>query len=316
MSSHNEIHTYGSHALIDMPQRCDCRECNILKSLLQTQKQQYDFAFCAGNLPFDLAFASLHTTQKKNTRNCVIQIQQNKPFNCSMAKDRRILVIGSYYNVESINELYDISSHVTHYVMSHEDLKKFPKANVFPSSYTSPLWNPSWLFYLYRRETKYATDDDHALYRGILHKYNGLSWDQIARHNIRDDDMIEIGKIIMNHISLVASDIVRDQSRDIQCGPYRARLVVHPGPIYVSDIVRAAADDGYDIGITMRHYKNGYTRFSFYSNKSYVDMSFLHQKPYDAGGDAIKGLTVNRIVPYVDSADTLEKILFGQDMLY
>ena len=316
MASHNEILVFGPHARIDMPQDCDCRDCETLRSLVNSHSKYviHDYAFCAENLPFDLAFANAHTRRRH-----VCTIDKNKDVQWdawNISSNTNVLIIGSYYNQENIAKLYEITPYVTHYVMSESDLVKFPKAKVFPMSYTSHLWYPSWLYYMYRRETPHATTDDHAFYRGLMHTYSDMSWDQIVRTGVDEMEMVKTGHIVMKHIAKEVSNIVRDQSCDIQCGPYRARMVVNSGPIYVTDIVRAAAEDGYDIGISMRTYKDGYTRFTFYTCKSFVDLSFLHQQPYGAGGNAYKGLTIDRIVSYDASAKSLEQMIFGQDMIY
>lgn len=314
-TSHHEILEFGAHARIDMPTSCDCNECSTLQSLLESHKkkqqpeqQQYDIAFCASNLPFEMAFTHSHSKQ-------VTTIQQNKLVKWSdydIKNATNVLIIGSYYDVDNIAELRNISSCVTHYVMSNADLKKFPDARSFEDEAfsNSSLWKPSWLYALYARTSKDATDDDRAFYRGLMHTYHGMPWDIIVKENIDTQKTINIGHIILNHITNEAFNMVDDHSRDIRCGPYQARMVVNPCQMYVTDIVRIACGMEYDIGIMLRYdFLKKITKLSFYTNKSYVDLSFLHEKPYDAGGNDIKGITISHIIPYSDNIQTIEEFL-------
>lgn len=219
--------------------------------------------------------------------------------------EKSVVLFGSYYEVETVEQLLKVAKSVTVYVFSEKDLENYGE---LPETLQVSVLKPTgdWendLLHLTRVNTADETEQDQFFYRGMLFKYPGNIEESIrgwlAASEQEGDSLgsslVATGKVIVEYNEYLAKQVVELNSVEVLVGredgkKYRARLVVS-GPILVMPVVKCAAQyaaqyaaEGYDLGINMRPTADGKTRFTFYTTNPDVDLSFVSSAPFNGGG--------------------------------
>jgi hypothetical protein len=244
-------------------------------------------------------------------------------------KGQHVVLLGSYYEVESVKSAAGVAESLTVYVFSAEDQKKYgDMAMVLDMEQMTDYSDWTWMRHLFHRDTAEEVPADEYFYRGLLFKYPGdiektirnwmEDWTCLSGTESKDlyDEVETAGCTIVKQNRYLAEQTVKLNSIELLIGKstghaYKARLVIS-GPLLVMPVVKCAAE-GFDIGINMRHQANGVTRFTFFTHKpEEVDLSFVGKAPFNGGGSTTcKGCGISRMIDVssLDAEKWLESVM-------
>lgn len=215
-----------------------------------------------------------------------------------------IYICGTYFdNVEAIVAAFP-KARFTLVVNSPEDIKEAQEGPTVKYILVEDLLAPfvkahPWIRNILRRRTIEAKDEDSYFYRGLIHRTSGAPLETGFRHCITKewvvDELIEIGKILVQHMKQAAAFDVQEAGCAIKAGKQNAFLV-SGGWSGVVPLVSAAADKA-EIGINLRYnFATNHTHLSFRTNQG-ADLSFVNQSPFNGGGSKnVKGATIPGLV--------------------
>lgn len=257
---------------------------------------EYDVAIGWGYMPIDslvAAYAAKSFHDHNRDKNIDVD---------SIPEGSTVLLIGSYWNVDSVLHLQKKVKFVDYYSFSEKDNEKYSGVRLVNYDRDKKLNDCGWAQRIIRREGGESGLADEYFYRGVclykgdegekfptnfdMYKYFfSLSYEKMRK---LEDELKEVGRIVYRANQLNAKNLVNSHGFTIHVHGYTGRVVLGPATPVLDTTKAAASYQDVDIGVNVRYNhktdpRKSTTSVSFYTFKESVNLDFVVSE-FDGGG--------------------------------